>query len=285
MARSSGASALQRLVKSSSPLRPSSSSLPPRPSSFSPLRPCSVSAPHHLVQHPHRPTPHAFQLRPLHHAVSSPLPFSYRAMSGDASPAKTKKEDKVLQDVPSANFWTEIFDTLDLDALEEERGGEGREIAKVTKWLKKPREAVKKGEEIVEIEAAGAVLGLKANYDGFMGPHLVKEDATCKRGTTLCQIFAEPSPMPAVSASAFQEALSASDGSVSQLSEGMEVISSQRNQVKEELALAHRVAHRLGLSAGADGVLVARVPGYNEHFYTAPLGVPWDKVRDRKSVV
>eukprot|EP00961_Rhodomonas_salina_P301537 3940503-Rhodomonas_salina.4 len=98
MARSSGASALQRLVKSSSPLRPSSSSLPPRPSSFSPLRPCSVSAPHHLVQHPHRPTPHAFQLRPLHHAVSSPLPFSYRAMSGDASPAKTKKEDKVLSD-------------------------------------------------------------------------------------------------------------------------------------------------------------------------------------------
>jgi pyruvate/2-oxoglutarate dehydrogenase complex dihydrolipoamide acyltransferase (E2) component len=44
----------------------------------------------------------------------------------------------------------------------------------VTKWLKKPGDAVKKGEALFEMEVAGSiVIEMRAEVNGFMGPQLV----------------------------------------------------------------------------------------------------------------
>mmetsp|Transcript_10484 Transcript_10484/g.16396 ORF Transcript_10484/g.16396 Transcript_10484/m.16396 type:complete len:498 (-) Transcript_10484:164-1657(-) len=283
---------LRRLrVGSLSSAQPKSFSSAPQPSpapqllSFGPV---SVSAPR-LFTSSARPVtqPSAFQL-----PSSSPPQFSRLAApsavishgsvrvqgapwprSGLRCFSKTSENVHTLQELPGHKFWTEVFDTLDMDEVEKLRGGEGREVALLTKWLKKPREAVKAGDEIMEIEAGGVVLVLRSDTEGFMGSHQVQEGELMERDAVAAHILDQPEPPIAVSKEAYEEEMLKAEGSVAQMNLGIEEIGKRQGVMRDEIAVACNLTSMQGLSDGSRSVIVGRVPGRPDHVYVPAFGV------------
>src|SRR5262245_15407280 len=117
------------------------------------------------------------------------------------------------------------------------------EEATVMQWLKRPGEAVRRGEPLVEIETDKATMVYEAEFDGVLDEIVVEEGTTAALGTTIARARgtgpsrpAAPAPAP-VAAPAAVEAPEAT---------------APRNGGKPERSRATPVARRLAEELGVE---------------------------------
>ena len=176
----------------------------------------------------------------------------------DPQPAK-------LQELPDQRFWTEVF-----DELRSNYPAETIEGAKVEKWLKMPRDPVKKGEFVVDLDIAGAIISLRAESVGYVGAHLVKEGEFLEKGMVATNIFSEPEPLPSISESEMSNAMMYAEGSVSELNDRLQDIEEHRSKVLEDLVATYQLCAVHGLGESPMDLIVVQVPGQSDNVF-API--------------
>lgn len=72
------------------------------------------------------------------------------------------------------------------------RLSDSMEEGSVVRWLKRPGDAVTKGEALVEVDTDKVTVVIEAPADGFLGRILVAEGATAKVGATLAAVVDDP---------------------------------------------------------------------------------------------
>jgi len=73
-------------------------------------------------------------------------------------------------------------------------------IGRLAKWLKKPGDAVRKGEPIAEVETDKAVMEVEAFYDGYLAGPLAPIDTDLPLGAPIAYIANDPAEAAAISA-------------------------------------------------------------------------------------
>ena len=178
-----------------------------------------------------------------------------------------------LQELPNAEFWSHVF-----EEIKENYAGRNIEGANIEKWLKKPRDAVKKGDIVLEVEICGAVIDLRSETTGFLGPHLADEGALLEKGMVAARILAAPAPLPSVSKMEMDKAMSEAEGSISSLQQALTNLELMRTKVIEDLAAAYTLASEQSLSDSIEDCLTAVVPGQEASLFVAPIGFLWPEV-------
>ena len=121
------------------------------------------------------------------------------------------------------------------------RLSDSMEEATVTRWLKRPGDAVARGEELVEVETDKATVVYEAEFAGVLDEILVDEGGTAALGEPIARLrTAEAGPAPVAQPAAAAPAASAASD----------------RQVKEGRARATPVARRLAsdLGVGLEGI-------------------------------
>jgi ribulose-5-phosphate 4-epimerase/fuculose-1-phosphate aldolase len=176
--------------------------------------------------------------------------------------------DKIvtLQELPDQKFWTDVFDELRSNYPADTIGG-----AKIEKWLKMPREPVKKGDFVFELDVGGMIISLRSEANGFVGPHLVEAGGMLEKGMVATSIFSAPDPLPSISEAEISRAMNESEGSISEFQVKLQDIEAQRNKALEDLVAAYHLATAQGLSESVDDMILARVPGQPNSVFVPPL--------------
>jgi ribulose-5-phosphate 4-epimerase/fuculose-1-phosphate aldolase len=130
-----------------------------------------------------------------------------------------------------------------------------RDGFKVNKWLKKPFEAVTKGETVCEIETEDFVLNVNSPTDGFLGSFYYKAGEALQSGDKLVDVL-----------SVLKDE---ADGSA----------------VRDDLASSHLLAVHHGIRKGNRGFFSAKVPGTFDQFYVAPKGLHSLEISEDKLLV
>ena len=188
---------------------------------------------------------------------------NFRPFSDTASSQTTK-----LQELPDQRFWTEVF-----DELRSNYPAGTVEGAKVEKWLKLPRDSVKKGEFILDLDVAGAIISLRAESSGFVGSHMVKEGELLEKGMVATSILSEPEPLPSISESEMSKAMMDAQGSVSDLKDRLQDFEAQRTKVLDDLVAAYNLTTAQNLSETATDLIIARVPGQSNNAFAPVSGL------------
>jgi pyruvate dehydrogenase E2 component (dihydrolipoamide acetyltransferase) len=125
------------------------------------------------------------------------------------------------------------------------RLSDSMEEATVTRWLKRPGDAVARGEELVEVETDKATIVYEAEFAGVLDEILVDEGATAALGAPIARLRTSEAAAPAVVAQPVATAVAAP----------APVVALGR-QAKEGRARATPVARRLAsdLGVGLDGI-------------------------------
>ena len=181
--------------------------------------------------------------------------------------AVSKKEP--LQAMPSEEFWDSVFEDLP----------HGREVpdskegVTILRWHKRPRDAVQVGDRILDVEAAGITLEMKASVSGFLGQHGAAEGAFLPRGRLAATILREPQALANVDDDVLNYELSNSEGSVADLHKALDAVEAQRAKALDDLVSACRLAACYGIADGAFSWFCVRVPGHSHSIFTAPAGM------------
>jgi pyruvate/2-oxoglutarate dehydrogenase complex dihydrolipoamide acyltransferase (E2) component len=181
--------------------------------------------------------------------------------------AVSKKEP--LQTMPSEQFWDSVFEDLP----------HGREVpdskegVTILRWHKRPRDAVEVGDKILDVEAAGITLEMKASVSGFLGQHGAAEGAFLPRGRPVATILREPQALADVDDDLLNYELSNSEGSVADLHKALDAVEAQRTKALDDLVSACRLAACYGIADGASSWFCVRVPGHSHSIFTAPAGM------------
>jgi pyruvate/2-oxoglutarate dehydrogenase complex dihydrolipoamide acyltransferase (E2) component len=189
-----------------------------------------------------------------------------------AAAAKEEHAERPLEVMPSEEFWEGVYDALHKMEPESPEG------VKIMTWHKKPRESVKVGDNILQIEAAGVILDIKAAVAGYLGRHLYEESAFLPRGEHAATITREPEEMPVVSDVFMNQEISKSEGSVTDLHKALDDVSALRKSARDDLAAACQLAAYMGIANGASSVFAMRVPGQPHQMYSAPYGMHYLEV-------
>lgn len=73
-------------------------------------------------------------------------------------------------------------------------------VGRLARWLKKPGDAVKKGEAIAEVETDKAVMEVEAFYDGYLAGPLAPADTDLPLGAPIAYIADDPAEAPVIGA-------------------------------------------------------------------------------------
>jgi ribulose-5-phosphate 4-epimerase/fuculose-1-phosphate aldolase len=218
----------------------------------------------------------------LHATTSNIIPgrkerlgFLHRRFLGQIADSEPTK----LQELPDQRFWTGVF-----DELRSNYPAETIEGAKVEKWIKMPRDHVKKGEFVVDLDVAGMIISLRAESVGYVGAHLVKEGALLEKGMVATNIYSEPEPLPSISDAEMSKAMMGAEGSVSNFKERLHNIEEERSKVLEDFVATCRLATLQGLSESSTDLIVAQVPGQSDNVF-APLSGLFGSEVSRDKVV
>jgi len=199
-----------------------------------------------------------------------------RALSAKADTAAVGKagaagDTRIVQEVPGSRFWNEVYESLDLDGLSSTPEGEQKaKGGTVIEWFKKPRDAVKKGDKLLEAEFFGIVVELKAERSGFLSQRYVMEGELLERGKHACLLLAEPEEEIALDRKAEDDLFANANGSVSSMQSAKGQIEHSRAARRATLSSAAHLMAIQGLFDGGATLLATRIPGQSPLLWVSP---------------